>query len=86
MASELGAVAPQTPDRVAADLRELRRRVIASLIVRDATGACGLPEVVSTTTALAELAVQRAIAVHARELAEVHGVPTSEAGEPQTCS
>jgi [glutamine synthetase] adenylyltransferase / [glutamine synthetase]-adenylyl-L-tyrosine phosphorylase len=83
MASELGATAPQTPERVAADLRALRRRVIASLIVRDATGACGLPEVVATTTALAELAVQRAVAVHARELAEVHGVPTSEAGEPQ---
>jgi len=83
MASELGDVAAATPERVAADLRRLRGRVIASLIVRDATGACGLPEVVSTTTALAELAVQRAVAVHARELAEVHGVPTSEAGEPQ---
>ena len=83
MARELGVVAPETPERVAADLRGLRRRVIASLIVRDATGACGLPEVVSTTTALAELAVQRVVAVHARELAEVHGVPTSEAGEPQ---
>ncbi len=83
MARELGVVAPETPERVAADLRRLRRRVIASLVVRDATGACGLPEVVSTTTALAELAVQRAVAVHARDLAEVHGVPTSEAGEPQ---
>ena len=83
MARELGVAAPATSDRVAADLRGLRRRVIASLIVRDATGACGLPEVVSTTTALAELAMQRAVAVHARDLAEVHGVPTSEAGEPQ---
>jgi glutamate-ammonia-ligase adenylyltransferase len=83
MARELGVAATETPERVAADLRRLRRRVIVSLIVRDASGACGLPEVVSTTTALAELAVQRAVAVHARELAEVHGVPTSEAGEPQ---
>jgi len=83
MARELGVVAPETPERVAADLRGLRRRVIASLIVRDATGACELPQVVSTTTALAELAVQRIVAVHARELAQVHGVPTSEAGEPQ---
>jgi len=83
MARELGAVAPETPEQMAADLRGLRRRVIASLVVRDATGVCGLPEVVSTTTALAELAVQRAVAVHARELAEVHGVPTSAAGEPQ---
>ncbi|HET9024673.1 MAG TPA: bifunctional [glutamate--ammonia ligase]-adenylyl-L-tyrosine phosphorylase/[glutamate--ammonia-ligase] adenylyltransferase, partial [Burkholderiaceae bacterium] len=83
MARELGTVTPDTPERVAAELRALRRRVIASLVVRDATGACGLPEVVSTTTALAELAIQRAVAIHARELAAVHGVPTSESGVPQ---
>ena len=83
MARELGTVTPDTPERVAAELRALRRRVIASLVVRDATGTCGLPEVVSTTTALAELAIQRAVAIHARELAAVHGVPTSETGVSQ---
>ena len=72
-----------TPERVAADVRRLRRRVIASLVVRDATGACTLAEVVATTTALAELAVKRAVGVHARELAQAHGVPTSAAGVPQ---
>ena len=85
MAGELGdgAAATPTPERLATDIRQLRRRVIASLVVRDATGACGLPEVVSTTTALAELALRRAIAVHALELAQLHGVPTSPEGVPQ---
>jgi glutamate-ammonia-ligase adenylyltransferase len=85
MEGELGKhdAAPDAAERFAADVRRLRRRVIASLVVRDATGACGLPEVVSTTTALAELAVQRAVAVHARDLAQVHGVPTGADGVPQ---
>ena len=85
MEGELGkpGAAPDAAERFAAEVRRLRRRVIASLVVRDATGACGLPEVVSTTTALAELAVQRAVAVHARELAQVHGVPTGADGVPQ---
>ncbi|MGZ8254434.1 MAG: bifunctional [glutamate--ammonia ligase]-adenylyl-L-tyrosine phosphorylase/[glutamate--ammonia-ligase] adenylyltransferase [Burkholderiaceae bacterium] len=78
-----GAATPQDAERLATDIRRLRRRVIASLVVRDATGACGLSEVVSTTTALAELALQRAITLHARELAQLHGVPTSADGVPQ---
>ncbi|HEX5638882.1 MAG TPA: bifunctional [glutamate--ammonia ligase]-adenylyl-L-tyrosine phosphorylase/[glutamate--ammonia-ligase] adenylyltransferase [Burkholderiaceae bacterium] len=85
MALELGddSGAPPTPERLATDIRRLRQQVIASLVVRDATGACGLPEIVSTTTALAELALRRAVAVHARELAQAHGVPTSAGGVPQ---
>jgi glutamate-ammonia-ligase adenylyltransferase len=85
MARELigGAEVALGPERLAADIRRLRRRVIASLVVRDATGSCGLPEVVSTTTALAELALKHAVAVHARELAQLHGVPTSAGGVPQ---
>jgi glutamate-ammonia-ligase adenylyltransferase len=64
-------------------LRRLRRQVMLTLIARDATGRADLAEVVGTTTALAELAVQSAVAAHARELATVHGVPTSAAGVPQ---
>jgi [glutamine synthetase] adenylyltransferase / [glutamine synthetase]-adenylyl-L-tyrosine phosphorylase len=85
MRGELDA-AGATPDaasRFAANIRRLRRRVIASIVVRDVTGACGLPEVVSTMTALAELAIERAVAVHAVELAQIHGIPTSADGVPQ---
>jgi glutamate-ammonia-ligase adenylyltransferase len=68
---------------LASALRRLRRRVMLALIARDATGSADLAEVVGTTTALAELAVQSAVAAHARELAAAHGMPTSAAGVPQ---
>jgi glutamate-ammonia-ligase adenylyltransferase len=85
MEAELGefSPAPDADERFAAAVRRLRRRVIASLVVRDATGACGLPDVVATTTTLAELAIRRAVSVHGRELAQVHGVPTGINGVPQ---
>ena len=54
-----------------------------SLIARDVTGVAGLAEVVQTTTALAEVALQTALALHAHELALVHGVPSSDDGTPQ---
>jgi glutamate-ammonia-ligase adenylyltransferase len=80
MEAELGGAADgaDAPVRFASAIRQLRQRVVASLIVRDASGACGLDEVVATTTALAELAIERAVAVHARELAAHHGVPSSD--------
>jgi glutamate-ammonia-ligase adenylyltransferase len=68
---------------LATALRRLRRRVMLGLIARDATGVADLAEVVRTTTALAELALQRALACHAEELAAVHGVPVGPDGTPQ---
>jgi [glutamine synthetase] adenylyltransferase / [glutamine synthetase]-adenylyl-L-tyrosine phosphorylase len=64
-------------------LRRLRRRVMLGLIARDATGQADLAEVVTTMTALAELAVRRAVRVASEELAQHHGIPTSAEGEPQ---
>jgi [glutamine synthetase] adenylyltransferase / [glutamine synthetase]-adenylyl-L-tyrosine phosphorylase len=69
--------------QLAAGLRRLRRRVMLSLIARDVTGVAGLAEVVQTTTALAEVALQCALALHAHELALLHGIPCSDAGTPQ---
>ena len=69
--------------RLAVALRRLRRRVLLTLIARDATGSAGLAEVVATMTALAELATQSAVAVSARELAALHGVPIGAGGAPQ---
>ena len=75
--------APADAGALSVALRRLRRQVMLSLIARDATGAAGLDEVVSTTTALAEVALQAAVSRHAHELAEVHGVPVSVDGTPQ---
>jgi glutamate-ammonia-ligase adenylyltransferase len=85
MRQELDAELPGTPDaaQLAAALRHLRRRVMLSLIARDVTGVADLSEVVQTTTALAELGLQAALAHHGHELATVHGVPSSANGTPQ---
>lgn len=69
--------------RLTVALRRLRRRVMLTLVARDASGRAELTEVVITMTALAELAVQTAVAAQARELAADHGVPTSSGGVPQ---
>ena len=64
-------------------LRLLRREVLLTLIARDTTGVAGYDEVVATMSDLAEVALQRVIAVHARELARRYGVPMSPLGVPQ---
>ncbi len=69
--------------RLAVALRHLRRRVLLTLITRDATGKADLAEVVATMTALAELAVQTTVEAHARALAADHGVPLGADGVPQ---
>ncbi len=64
-------------------LRFLRREVMLTLIARDTTGAADYAEVVETMSDLAEVALQKVIAVHARQLARRHGVPMSPLGVPQ---
>jgi glutamate-ammonia-ligase adenylyltransferase len=64
-------------------LRRLRRRVLLALAARDIAGVAALAEVVGTVTALAEHAVDEALRLHARLLAQRHGVPLSPAGVPQ---
>ncbi len=69
--------------RLAIVLRRLRRRVLLSLIARDATGRADLAEVVGTMTAFAELSIKAAVVAHARELAALHGIPIGGDGTPQ---
>ncbi len=69
--------------RLAVALRRLRRRVLLTLIARDATGRADLAEIVSTMTSLAELTVQSAVSAMAHELAIQHGTPLSADGVPQ---
>src|SRR5262245_26477823 len=79
-AAELGKLldgGDPTPEILAAALRRLRRRVLLGVIARDVAGAAPLAEVVTSMTALAELAVRRAVDVHARDLAQTFGVPVA---------
>ena len=69
--------------RLAVALRRLRRRVLLTLIARDATGRADLGEIVATMTSLAELTVQSAVSAMARELAIRHGTPIGADGVPQ---
>ena len=69
--------------RLGVALRCLRRRVLLTLITRDTTGRAELAEIVATMTEFAELAVQSAVAVQARELAADHGIPIGADGVPQ---
>jgi len=64
-------------------LRLLRREVMLTLIARNTTGMADYSEVVETMSDLAEVALQKVVAVHARNLARRHGVPMSVLGVPQ---
>jgi glutamate-ammonia-ligase adenylyltransferase len=63
------------PAALAVALRELRARVMLTLIVRDLAGLASLDEVVSTVTALAETAIGSAVRAAHAEQAALHGEP-----------
>jgi len=56
-------------------LRVLRERVFLRTMLRDLTGRAALEEVCAVTTALADLAVERAVASHTRWMVATHGEP-----------
>ena len=64
----------EDPDRLAEELRVLRREVLLTVLSRDVTGAADYFEVVKTMTDLAEEAVSRTVRVHALALAARYGV------------
>jgi glutamate-ammonia-ligase adenylyltransferase len=64
-------------------LRGLRQRVMATLIVRDLSGAASLAEVVETMTLLADLATNCALDVLYRQLAAQYGEALDRQGQPQ---
>lgn len=68
---------------LATALRRLRAQTLAHLIVRDASGAASLDEVVSAISALARLAVQRAEAETRQDLIARFGTPRSSDGAEQ---
>ncbi|PWB63188.1 MAG: bifunctional [glutamate--ammonia ligase]-adenylyl-L-tyrosine phosphorylase/[glutamate--ammonia-ligase] adenylyltransferase [Betaproteobacteria bacterium] len=71
----LAAAPPGDTAALGRAMRELRARVMLTLIHRDLAGLASLDEVVSTVTALAEVTVGAAVAAAHAELAAAHGEP-----------
>ena len=65
-------------------LRQLRQRVIARIIVRDLNGLADFHEVVASTSALAEVTLQQAIGFHSALLQTQYGVPRGPSGTEQS--
>ena len=65
-------------------LRRLRQQVLVRMIVRDLNGLADFYEVVQTTSALAEVTLQQAIAFHTAHLSKQYGTPKGQQGEPQS--
>jgi [glutamine synthetase] adenylyltransferase / [glutamine synthetase]-adenylyl-L-tyrosine phosphorylase len=57
-------------------LRDLRQRVMLTVLLRDLTRRADLAEVCATVTLLAEVAIDASVACHHRWLAAIHGEPT----------
>jgi glutamate-ammonia-ligase adenylyltransferase len=57
------------------ELRRLRKRVMLRMITRDLGGLAALPEVLATTTALAEVAISHAVRRLDQRMAAQFGVP-----------
>lgn len=65
-------------------LRRLRQQVLVRMIVRDLNGLADFYEVAQTTSTLAEVTLQQAIAFHTAVLSKQYGTPKSKHGDPQT--
>ena len=68
---------------LASTLRQLRQRVLLTLMERDLAGAASLAEVCSAMTALAEVSIAEALEALVPELEQSLGVPVSASGERQ---
>lgn len=83
MRSQLAQTPATDDEMLKASLRGLRQRVMATLIVRDLTGAAPLAEVVETMTILADVTTNHALDLIHRQLVVKHGEPLDGAGHPQ---
>ena len=69
--------------RLGRELRLLRQAVMLRLIVRDLSGLADLAEVMTTTTALAEIAIAAAVKHIDADLAQQYGAPRGADGRRQ---
>ena len=83
MSAFLATAAPASEEALKRSLRQLRQRVMATLIVRDIGGLAPLGEVVETMTQLADVSTNFALDFLHRQLAEQFGEPLDEQGRPQ---
>ncbi|MDP3608346.1 MAG: bifunctional [glutamate--ammonia ligase]-adenylyl-L-tyrosine phosphorylase/[glutamate--ammonia-ligase] adenylyltransferase [Methylophilus sp.] len=84
MQSELSAQNIFDENVLKQQLRQLRQRVIARIIVRDLNGLADFHEVVASTSALAEVTLQQAIGFHSALLQTQYGVPKGPSGTEQS--
>ncbi len=87
-AAEMHGILDNTPtdseETLSRALRDLRKRVMLKIMLRDLGGLADLDEVMLSMTALAELAVQRALSFATQALTEQHGQPIgAETGKVQ---
>ena len=80
MHAALDAAEPGGDEQLKRALRTLRKRVMLNLIARDLGGLASLPEVMETTTALAEVATAHALARLDADLRTQHGHPARQPG------
>ena len=80
----LDAMPGSCEEELSRALRDLRKRVMLKILIRDLGGLADLNEVMQIMTALAELAVQRALHFATQLLTEQHGQPVgAESGAAQ---
>ncbi|HEX5127350.1 MAG TPA: bifunctional [glutamate--ammonia ligase]-adenylyl-L-tyrosine phosphorylase/[glutamate--ammonia-ligase] adenylyltransferase [Rhodocyclaceae bacterium] len=77
------AEAPVDDNTLGPRLRQLRAWVYAHVMVRDLAGLAPLSEVTSAMTLLAEVAIATAQRILTAQLAQRHGMPCDETGNPQ---
>jgi glutamate-ammonia-ligase adenylyltransferase len=84
IAQWLDAMPANSEEELSRALRDLRKRVMLKILMRDLGGLADLGEVMRCMTALAELAVRRALDFATRSLAEQYGQPVgAESGAVQ---
>ena len=82
MRARLAAMPADSDAALMQALRDLRKRVILRVIARDLGGVATLDEVVTTVTALADIAIVTSVAHLEREFALQYGEPAAEGGGP----
>ena len=85
IASWLAAMPVNDEASLSRALRQLRKRVMLKLLLRDLNGLADLDEVTATMSALAEICLQQAQGFVMQELVTIYGFPVGEiSGTPQT--
>ncbi|MDO8934042.1 MAG: bifunctional glutamine synthetase adenylyltransferase/deadenyltransferase, partial [Rhodocyclaceae bacterium] len=75
--------APLTEDSLKPALRRMKQRAFARVAAQDLAGEAGLADVTEAMTAIAEVAVETAVAVLSAALQARYGVPRNAAGAEQ---